>query len=103
MHPPTTKEEIPPATGWWQITIALIMITALLTVYLVVTLPTARSRGLLVSPGAVTHQLALAPLALSTKAPSGPVRTDQPARCFLRHSRHGRQCSHNGGTHAFGH
>ncbi|HEV2655250.1 MAG TPA: hypothetical protein VGT82_09830, partial [Ktedonobacteraceae bacterium] len=36
MPPPPAKEEIPPATGWWQITIALIMITALLTVYLVV-------------------------------------------------------------------
>jgi DNA segregation ATPase FtsK/SpoIIIE, S-DNA-T family len=36
MPPPPTKEEAPPATGWWQITIALIMITSLLTVYLVV-------------------------------------------------------------------
>jgi DNA segregation ATPase FtsK/SpoIIIE, S-DNA-T family len=36
MPPIPTKEEAPPATGWWQITIALIMITSLLLVYLVV-------------------------------------------------------------------
>jgi Winged helix-turn helix len=34
--PPPAKEDAPPSTGLWQLTIALIMITSLLTVYLVI-------------------------------------------------------------------
>jgi hypothetical protein len=68
-----------------------------------VTLPTPRRRGLLVSTGAVTHQLTLAPLALSTKAPSGPGPASRVAGCFLLHSRHDQQCNHRKGTHAYGH
>src|SRR5947209_16531664 len=69
-----------------------------------VTLPMPKGKGLLVSTGAVTHHPKMAPLALSTMAPSEPRHAvNQHVKCFLRHSRLDLRCSYTGGRHAYGH